>query len=705
MSGNNRYFVSNIILSLNCCLAVLVIMAATLFVFKFYDAPEPSVKEVRSHAVALTVHDRPDDISGVVLQEKRESFSYVVSIISITAILFLSLFLSKKYLAPWLARKDRYLFYSHLTVICTFLAATFLMFALGGSYSVFATSQKIELYLAPFTIFLGIIIALGVLNYGIFARKLLEKRVSLVFVIVAALLSMLVASYGIFDEYCRALEDSSINLSPVTYPIIQEYFGKTLLIDFKNHYGLYAYFTQLFLYIFPANILTLTSVLALLLVVSLGSLAFFLFSIIENKLLALIGFVALVYVQFFICDIWPLEGHVVFQYEPIRLLFPALLLSFLVVFLKNPTALKYYAGLIFAALATLWNLDSGVPIFLTLLIFLGHEKFKNTFQFKGFVAHLAKSLGILTAVWAALFFILRIKYGQWPVISWVIAGHAAAFDFGYAALPIPLLGLWMLPVLIYVIGLALSVNNFLTKNYSQQNSFIFALTLLGIGLFSYFIGRSHETNLFHCCYPAMILLVIFADKFCKNFTKKDLIWFLPKPKVDIFLFSVPLLLLSYLGSAFLFNLFSYPLLSEKFITKKFSQEEVPVWVEEVNFIKRHIGSSPSFVRDDVLMLVLNHKDYFFDLELRIKSPLQNINMHHMFYQEELNSIYNLIQLREKRWVVLVQNQNQKIIALQSMSKAEIKNLQNLLDKNYRIFAQMHEGKESVIIYEKINLSK
>src|SRR5262249_5529879 len=42
------------------------------------------------------------------------------------------------------------------------------------------------------------------------------------------------------------------------------------------------------------------------------------------------------------------------------------------------------------------------------------------------------------------------------------------------------------------------------------------LSVLGIGLFSYYQGRSHDLNLLHVGYPAILLVVIAADRLWRH---------------------------------------------------------------------------------------------------------------------------------------------------------------------------------------------
>jgi len=715
MKNHSSDISRNIFQILQVYLAIFIIILVSYLVFRFYEYQPNKVPEQRTHVLRNTLDARVFELKNTLQEasqylvniEGKERLSYVLSTLCSSAAVFLSFFLlhlarrNTTYYPRLISTLNNKNFYSALITISTcLLFCLVISILISDSFLVF-TAQKFELYSAPFVFIMALLIALSGIFYSSFATKALEKRISLLFIISAIALSLFIASFTLFDEY--SLGKYSINFSPVVFPIIQTYLGKAPLIDLKSLYGLHPYFLQIFLYLFPAKILTLSCVLAALLVISLLSIAFCLFSVIRNKLVALIGFLAIIYWQNFAGNYWPDPTAVSFQYEPIRLIFPSLLLSFLCVFLKNPTQKKYYCGLIFFSFSTLWNLDTGIPTFLTLVIILGYEKFflnnKEDFKISKASQHLAQSFGILATIWFVFLTSLKIKYGQWPEISFLFYGQNAAFNFGYAMLPIHL-GIWLITVLIYIAGVTLASDNFFNKRHSLQDNFIAVLTILGAGLFTYFIGRSHTSNVFHCGYPAVILLTIFADKFCASFAKKDLVFFLPKFKIDALIFSLPLLLISYLSSAFLFNSFSFSPLKDNLISSRFyndSQQIKPYWVQDADFIKKYIGDEGS-IRNDTTIISLGDQDYYFALELRAKFPFSFANLRHMFYEEELNELYHSIEIRQSRFVILI-SKPKEIFPI--LSNEEMANLEKKLLSNYQVLAKLQIDQEnSVTIYKK-----
>ena len=709
MNENKEGYIRNLSIIFHVCLVIFIVAVTTSVIFKFYDYRPSHSFEPRSYVVYSTT--AVSDYKALAKIEGQERLAYMLSVFISVVISFSSFFLSKRYLSSWLRSRDEGRLQAvakNLTATSGFYILMSVLLVMGASNFFLESAQNQDSYdqrIAIYTSFYPIISALAVtcfvIYYAVIVSDLFKKRATIVFLISSIILALFITSYALFDEY--SLEGYSINFSPVAYPIVQTFLGKMPLIDLKSHYGLHPYFLAPFLHLLPANVFGLSILLSIPLLVSILAVGFCFFSIIENKLLAFVGFVTFLCMQNLVNFWWPLPSAVIFQYEAIRALFPSLLLGFCCIFLKKPTVKKYYSSLLFFACGTMWNLDAGIPTFLTLVIVLGYEKWfisrREKFDVKSIVRHFAQSGGILAILWLSFWLFLRVKYGQWPISSWLVYGQNAAFEFGYSMLPIKKFELWYIAVLIYVIGYVMALHNFFTKKYFLQDNFVVISTILGIGLFSYFIGRSHSCNVLHCAYPAVILLTIFADKFCATLRKEDFSGLIPKFKIEAILYILPLLFLSYFFVIFWVTLFSHPPVKEHFITKRFITKplaEKPYWIKESEFIKNQIGEQ-SFVRDDVLILNLADQDYYFSLELRASFPLSFVNLRHMFYVEELNQLKDLIKSKKKKWVILFESEPKDQSPM--FFDEEFADLKALLAKYYKISAQSQiDSNDKVIIY-------
>ena len=103
-------------------------------------------------------------------------------------------------------------------------------------------------------------------------------------------------------------------------------------------------------------------------------------------------------------------------------------------------------------------------------------------------------------------------YGKTPDFSNLFATSFVFGKLGFLQLPMPYLGMWLINAVIYFAALSFSIWKILTRKMSDLDGFILFTTLLGCGLFSYYLGRSHDGNLPSVSYPAVILLAAAAER-------------------------------------------------------------------------------------------------------------------------------------------------------------------------------------------------
>jgi len=707
MNDENEQFANNFLNILRAYLAVGIIALITFFVFKFYSyQPIENLEEIRqsySVKMAFSLLD--------VAREAKERLIYVLSITICPLVIFLT-FLAPKNLLKIDNEKSYRTLYSYLALGSSYFLALIFLCDIFRSYydpdyyysKIFGSWQKDELYISIFPIIFATLLSFLLVLYSKFNDEIIKKKLAVFFVIVGVILAALVFFYEYPGQ--KNLDLDFDDLNPVIYPIMQVFLGKAVLIDLKSLYGLYPHFLAPLLHL-EESVDFVNTIIVLLFLISLLSVMFCFFSIIKNKLLALIGFAVFLYNKSFAITItFPVVTMYAPQYESIRMFFPSLLLLFMVFFLKSPSPKKYWFSLILFSCGTLWNLDVGIPTFLTLIFVLGYHKWfvgeDEKFGLKSIIIHAVQSFGTLAATWAIFFLFLRINYGEWPNIELLTYGQSAAVKYGYAMLPISFGDNWHYIVITYIVGGVVAFSNFFNQKKSPQDLFILTLTLLGVGLFAYFIGRSHGANVFHCGYPAIILLTIFADKFCNRFDGKNIViktpLSFPRVRPESFLLILPLLSIAYTFSLFFFNFFGNEMLKKGFVKNNyFVRPSIvrPHWIEEVNFIKKNIKDDGK-VRDDLLILDLSdNKDFYFASQLRAKSPLNFVNMQHVFYVKELESLYDLIDQKKQNWVVLLEPLEKN----KMYNDEEVSEMKRLLTNGYKIADSAKFGeKDNVTIY-------
>lgn len=333
---------------------------------------------------------------------------------------------------------------------------------------------------------------------------------------------MLVFLVGLYCENDPSI--FHVHLNVIFYPIQQVLAGNSLGVEINSQYGFFPFFLKPVFYILGLSILKFTLVMSVLNVTSLYCVYLFLKKVILKPHFVILGFSAVVSFCYFhpkllssmqdqsLIDLY-------FQYWPIRTLFPLSLPLFLVLFFRKPSVGLYRSGLLFYAVGCLWNVDSGVPTFLTLIATLCFGS-----KIREVVQHIVASMMSLALVLAFYFLICRFQSGQFPDFSEFLAFQNLFYMGGFFMLPMPFFHLWNWVLLIYLLGLAIAFREAQKNNFSEDARLIFALSILGLGCFSYYQGRSHDLNLPGVMVPAVLLSTYLLDRLWNTAKSSVLSW-------------------------------------------------------------------------------------------------------------------------------------------------------------------------------------
>jgi hypothetical protein len=206
--------------------------------------------------------------------------------------------------------------------------------------------------------------------------------------------------------------------------------------------------------------------------------------------------------------------HEYFQVWPMRFLFPAIGLALFVAFRERgfPDAGVAILGTI-SGVAVVWNIDSGVPVlggfiaFLLIRFALGGAERRAVHA-----RHLGIALAAPALVIAAFLFYLEtksqdgIRLGDW------IKYQRIFYESGFGMLPLPLtLHPWMTAVALHVFGLIVGLEGHLRRRPTLRSDALIFLSVLGLGLFTYYQGRSHVIVLSFVVWPAVLTAFVLAD--------------------------------------------------------------------------------------------------------------------------------------------------------------------------------------------------
>ena len=426
-----------------------------------------------------------------------------------------------------------------------------------------------------------------------------------------------------------------VHLDAIIYPLSQVVQGKTILVDLPSQYGLFPQILAPLFKLTGLTVLNFTLLMAFLQIISLLALFVVINKIIKHQVLILLGILSLIVITFgnllYLCGV-SLQDTV-YQYWPIRFFWPAVSVYLFYVFVQDKTIFKSLIISIISAIAIIWNADTGLFIFISYSVYLStrfitdfwfqRDRDKQNWQQKSFLVALILHFATLMLIIIGFFVYLQISSGKTLNYSWVYKYQSIFYLLGFGMLPIPTkLDPWMGIISIYIYGLISALFSW-KKIPSNKSEVMFYLSILGIGLFVYYEGRSHPLNLLSVMWPAVVLGMIFSDAIIRSI-KLKLIGFANIIPISAF-FSLIVAV----------NIFLYYNIHRAFFdvsNNLFGESSAasPVVLDELKFIKLHttIGQS-------CIILALRQGIYY--TEAGLSSPIIGPGLVEMLLKSDATS--------------------------------------------------------------------
>lgn len=350
-------------------------------------------------------------------------------------------------------------------------------------------------------------------------------------------------------------------------------------LNIYSQYGNYAIFISPVLKFFPDRILAVSIFFAILLMANLVCFYLFILKITSKKIFAIAAAVSILFLAGnFTTLSWVLLPY--FQYFPIRVVFPAAIILLFLTCQAKKKENELWRWLIPACcgIALVWNLDTGVCItiayFFVNFIQLVEEEWnvtqknKTVFQLslkvlKKIVPEFLLRIGVCLVV--------MLIFTDPRNLSYMLKSQANYYIDGFFMLPLPLpLDCWQIVIALYIAGGVYFFKNFLVPKKDKYP--ILLLSIFGIGIFSYYQGRSDMLVLTSCIYPAVLLFFIFLSKFFVLINARS------RPLCECFLFGYTFLMLFFL---FIISIKGLRVMQHQYWGKK----GISIIKSKANFIK------------------------------------------------------------------------------------------------------------------------
>lgn len=334
----------------------------------------------------------------------------------------------------------------------------------------------------------------------------------------------------------------------VFYSVSQVVQGRTLLVDLYNQYGLYPHFLEPIFRLFGISTVLFTLVMGVL----SGAALFLLYSSLrktmKQEVFAFLG-MTLVFIHNYSPASTPVFDPY-FQNSPIRTLFPLGLFFLTMTYFSTGRRAWYAATLLGAASGILWNQDTGIIVFMSVMLTflyrdLCHESLRKALV--SFLVHLLLGLIAVATCLGAFAVFAYLRSASWPRFEDYFLYQRIFYEAGYGCLPMKPLHPWNMVAVVYVGAMIYAVHRWRSRNASIKTYAVVYLALLGCGIFSYFQGRSHDLNLIPVVYPAILILTFFAHELWESLNRSGVFCLSKAVSFSLILVFLGYILLAFIG--------------------------------------------------------------------------------------------------------------------------------------------------------------
>lgn len=365
---------------------------------------------------------------------------------------------------------------------------------------------------------------------AVFRKKILLYRNPLVFIF--GVLSVILPAVFLYFPEGFLLSEYGLrhNFTPLLGAVSQAVHGRTALVDFQSQYGiLYPHFAEFFmrmagLTVNNLNILfiALTAISWLFIYLAVSEITGYGSIISLITILTVAGFSHPLFEEFNFDNPY-LAPY--FQYNPIRILWGAVMLWFVIRFLRKKTPLYYITGFALSIPAFLFNLDTGVVVFLSFIAVLCFDSlndFRSNFKIRIGKTILHLIAGLISILAMVVFYSLfaYIRSGRIPDWPALFTFQSIYYQSGFFMIRMKQVDLWHIPLMIYLITLVVTLIKMVRCQAELTDKYFFYTAIYGVGIFTFFQGRSNILNFFPPIYPAVMLALFYIYSFIKNYDLK-----------------------------------------------------------------------------------------------------------------------------------------------------------------------------------------
>lgn len=305
----------------------------------------------------------------------------------------------------------------------------------------------------------------------------------------------------------RIAEYFSFHFDPILQAVCQTARG----MHFVHQYGFYPEFLSPVFQLFPATIRNINVVFSLMVYFSVAMILLAAWRMIRNPLVfALAAGPVLMF-----CTMgWGMVNgngfDPYFPYYPIRTVFPTLFLALAAIYCQRPFRYFHIVAGVLAGMGVFWNFDVGVVAFGAFVFLFGAEMwFEPRQKWRPLAVYLLVFAISALLIWG--YFCCLNQKILTPAILFQMQRSCALA--GYFMLPMPRLPFfWGLLLTIYATGIVWGIYTLSRHDRDPGARWVMFASVVGLGIFSYYAGRSHVLNMPQISYPALLICGVYLDR-------------------------------------------------------------------------------------------------------------------------------------------------------------------------------------------------
>lgn len=387
--------------------------------------------------------------------------------------------------------------------------------------------------------------------------------------------------------------ENKYDFAAVYYSVTQVFAGVPMLVDgFTNTYGLYPHFLNPLFQLTGLSVFNFSLTMSLILLLCFLLNFYVLRKFVSNKIILFLGFATMIFFSYLDRK---LLNHFdnYFALFPIRYVIPSVLLFLTSWYVSRPSQKLYFATFFVMATFILWNPEIGIVCYLSwIAVNIYRDLYDATgkINLKKIATTIITGIGTAVVVFYSYKLIIRMSYGVSPDLGLLWNTIFVFGKVGFGLLPMDAVHPWNVAALILITGFMYAIAQLHRKAVTPKATIILLLSLIGVGYFFYFQGRSHSSHLSSSMGFCLLLLTILGDE----------LWTIVKRNNDLLfsaLFTVFLFLVSFSFIELLYN-------SDKIIAMVYQEDDKNHYAAETDNIEagRRLIETTSKEREKILVL-------------------------------------------------------------------------------------------------------